>query len=107
MSISFGGFHFCSGAAISDTFVLTAGSCLAIFDKDTTLDVVFADGQWTTSSETIVHPDFDSASLFADSCFFKAAGHSDSEFLQGACSRAPEACKLQVLLKIISNYQLA
>ena len=66
VSISFGGFHFCYGAAISDTLVLTAGSCLAIFDKDTTLDVVFADGQWTTSSETIVHPDFDSASLFAD-----------------------------------------
>ena len=66
VSISFGGFRFCYGAAISDTLVLTAASCLAIFDKDTTLDVVFADGQCTTSSETIVHPDFDSASLFAD-----------------------------------------
>ena len=66
VSISFGGFHFCYGAAISDTLVLTAASCLDIFDQDTTLDVVFADGQWTTSSETIVHPDFDGASLFAD-----------------------------------------
>ena len=66
VSISFEGFDFCSGAVISDTLVLTAGSCLAIFDEGTSLDIVLGDGQRTSSDETIVHPDFNSTSLYAD-----------------------------------------
>ena len=66
VSISFEGFHFCSGAVISDTLVLTAASCLAIFDEGTALDIELGDGQRTTSDETIVHPDFNSTNLYAD-----------------------------------------
>ena len=66
VGISFAGFHFCSGAMISDTLVLTAGSCLAIFEEGTSLDIVLGDGQRSTSTETTVHPDYNSTTLYAD-----------------------------------------
>ena len=66
VSISFAGFHFCAGALISDTLVLTAATCLAIFDEGTSLDIELGDGQHATSNEMIVHPDYNSTNLYAD-----------------------------------------
>ena len=54
VDISFAGFHFCAGALISDTLVLTAATCLAIFDEGTSLDIELGDGQKATSNEMIV-----------------------------------------------------
>ena len=66
VEIIFNGFQFCSGALVSDTLVLTAGSCLAIFGEEASLDIVLQDGQHATSKETIFHPDYNSTTLYAD-----------------------------------------